>query len=99
MQISFADLKLLLDEADKNECLVLLNKEVVIWYSCEDYVLDFYDECDVCSSFHKDDTTVTIMADCILLRVFNIVDHRITIYKQPMTKEECLTTLEFLKND
>lgn len=95
MQLSFADAQKLLISAKEYNCVILLDSvpvDVVChdnYIYCELKTID--DDSEV---FYKSRGRVDVDDNSII-----IGNRKIQIYKQPMTKEEYLNTLEFLKND
>lgn len=95
MKISFTDAQKLLLSAKENKCLILMDGVPVNVVCHDDYIYceekTINGESEV---FHKSRGRVDVDANAIV-----IGNRKIQIYKQPMTKEEYLSTLEFLKND
>lgn len=99
MQITFADLKLLLDEVDKNGCLILFDDVVVDFFDSWTKGLQVFLNSETEHHFTDNETIVNLCNVEIELKTNNVFTHSLKIYKQPITKEEYLTTLEFLQND
>ncbi len=96
MQISFNDAQKLLLSAVENNCLILMDGIPVNPVCQDDYIYceekeRLFRESEV---FHGSRSRVDIDIDAIVIE-----NHQIQIYKKPVTKEEYLTTLEFLKNE
>lgn len=99
MQISFVDLKLLLDEADKNGCLILFDDVVVDFFDSWTKGLQVFLNSETAHHFTDNETIVNVLDVEVELKTNNVFTHSLKIYKKPMTKEEYLTTLEFLKTE
>lgn len=99
MQISFADLKLLLEETQKHNCVVFIDGYNVDRIVCLDDLIVFEEGLKQVKVIENFDIKVSLEKDLIHVEESGYDEHYILVYKQPMTKEEYLTTLEFLKND
>jgi hypothetical protein len=98
MQISFADLSLLLTEADKNNCLILFDEVVIDFFDSWIKGLQVFLNDETTHYFTDNETVVNIFNDEIELKTNDVFTHSIKIYKKPVTTKEYLTTLDFLKN-
>lgn len=99
MKISFEDLQLLLTETQKHNCVVFIDGYSVDRIVCLTDTIMFEEGLKPIKVIENYDITVNIEKDSICIEQYGYDKYYILVYKNPMTKKEYLTTLEFLKND